>query len=154
MRITIIFEIPHCVVYTKILYSCRLTDNNFQMLTTLIIEIFTRDINSRHIVRPTMSTECGISTKKWPEIQQKGQHNSPEDLTHQFPEKRGTGFPKCDQVNFPETGSEFREIGVFLGNQVIFLGDWWWPFSWNSGHFRIWISHFCWQYALQIISKI
>ena len=45
----------------------------------------------------------------------------PQSLTSQFPEKRGTGFPKCDQVNFPETGSEFREIGVFLGNQVIFL---------------------------------
>ena len=61
-----------------------------------------------------MPAECGISTRKWPEIQQKGQHNSPEDLTHQFPEKRGTGFPKCDQVNFPETGSEFREIGVYF----------------------------------------
>ena len=82
------------------------------------------DINSRDIARFTI---CRQNVEFQPgndqKFKEKGQHNSPEDLTHQFPEKRGTGFPKCDQVNFPETGSEFREIGVFLGNQVIFLGD-------------------------------
>ena len=34
-----------------------------------------------HIVGLTMSTECGISTQKLPEIKEKGYYQSPENLT-------------------------------------------------------------------------
>ena len=45
-----------------------------------------------------------------------------------------------NRAPFLEIRSHFRETRSLLTFHT-FLGDWWWPFSWISGHFQIKIPH-------------